>query len=169
MDCSNCIGLLFGSFDPLHEGHLMMARYAHVEKGLSEIWLVVTPLSPGKRHRVLTSAVIRLENVRQAIQNYQYFKTIDIEFRLPQPNYTIDTIQALKRDFPEVKFVLMIGSDQWLNFSKWHKSSEIKELLEIWIFPRKGYEVEVPIPQGVKLLTSPVVPVSSTQIREINK
>ncbi len=159
-------GLLCGTFDPLHNGHLSIANYACEREGLDEVWLVVSPQSPGKMKRSITNEYSRLEMVQQLLEGNSLIKCCDIEFDLPRPSFLINTVLALKEEYPTREFVLLLGSDQWIHFHKWYKSNEILNEVLVWIYPRTGYEVDELIkPENVKQLNAPVLDISSTSIR----
>ncbi len=159
-------GLLCGTFDPLHNGHLSIANYACDGRGLDEVWLVVSPQSPGKMNRSITNEYLRLEMVQQFLEGNSRIKCCDIEFDLPRPSFLINSVLALKEAFPTREFVLLLGSDQWIHFHKWYKSNEILNEVLVWIYPRTGYEINgLKKHENVKQLNAPLMDISSTSIR----
>ena len=149
-------GLFFGSFNPVHNGHLAIARYL-LEKGFCrEVWFVVSPQNPLKQNAELLDENKRLEILR---------KVCDAEFRLPRPSYTWNTLQVLKKEYPEKSFALVIGGDNLRNFHLWRNYKEILNHYRIFVYPRPGVEVPGTIPEGVTLVNAPLAAVSSTEIR----
>ena len=134
-------GLFSGSFNPIHMGHLMLANYI-VPYFLQEIWFVVTPHSPLKKRESLLSDAVRLEMVRLALEDYPTMRVSDVEFYMPRPSYTIDTLNLLSELHPERKFSLIIGGDNWLLFDRW------KDYKLIWSLPLIVY----PTGENVQIL-----------------
>ena len=165
------IALFFGSFNPFHLGHLLLGEYLVNNKLFDEVWYVVSPCNPLKNQTELIDENIRLEMLIGAIHHYSQLKATDLEFTMPIPSYTIDTLRVLSTNFPTNKFTLIIGSDNALVFDKWKNYNELLENFEIVVYPRTGYEfneVAKVYPQ-MKLLNTPIYDISSTQIRELIK
>jgi nicotinate-nucleotide adenylyltransferase len=164
-------GLFFGSFNPIHIGHLILASYMVEFGGLKETWFVVSPHNPLKEKKNLLDDYQRLEMVRLAIDDSTKFKAIDIEFKLPQPNYTIDTLTHLKEKYPKKEFVLIIGEDNLKNFKKWKNWEQLLEQYELYVYPRKweGEKSDFQNHPKVKLLPAPVLEISSSFIRKAIK
>lgn len=162
-------GIFSGSFNPIHIGHLALANYLCEFEGLDEVWFLVTPHNPLKEKADLWPDEFRLKLVRAAIEDYPKFKASDFEFTLPQPSYTINTLNALSRHYPDRKFHLIIGSDNWLTFNRWYKADEILANYPLIIYPRPGYSVDFDsranLPTNVVLSQAPVFDISSTFIR----
>ena len=116
------IGLYFGSFNPVHIGHLLVATHIKEAAKLDEVWLVVSPQNPFKINTYLINAAHRLQMVKLATENVNYFKVSDIEFQLPKPSYTHHTIKQLKQQFPTHQFSLIIGSDNINKFDEWKEA-----------------------------------------------
>lgn len=137
------IGIFGGSFDPLHKGHLAVARAALIEGGLDEVWLMVSPQNPLKRERTMSPESDRLSMVRialkESLDDYEQklIKVSDFEFSLPRPSFTINTLQALSAKFPDSHFVVIIGEDNLRNLSQWRSSREIIENYGIIVYPRQ--------------------------------
>lgn len=161
------IGVFSGSFNPIHIGHLALANYLCEYEGLGEVWFVVSPCNPFKQGNRLMPDELRLQLVQMAIADYPRFRASDIEFGLPRPSYTINTLNELKRQHPEHTFHLIMGSDNWPGFPRWYKSEEILAQHGLLIYPRPGYPIdENALPSGVRRVNSPVFEISSTFIRE---
>ena len=159
--------LFFGSFNPVHTGHTQLAEYL-IDKGIAdEVWFVVSPCNPLKNQADLLDEYIRLDMLILAIQHQPKFKACDIEFDLPVPSYTIDTLHALSAQYPDKQFALMIGSDNALVFDQWKNPQQILSEYPVFVYPRSGFdfaEVCVLYPQ-MQLLDTPYFEISSTQIR----
>ena len=163
------VGLLGGSFNPVHIGHTALAKY-FVDNGVvDEVWLMVSPQNPFKQNSGLIDEKHRLAMTSLAADNLERVHVCDAELRLPKPSYTWRTLEYLTKDFPDHTFTLIIGSDNWLVFDKWAHHEEILHLYNICVYPRPGYEVAATteLPDNVRLLNSPLYDVSSTDIRSI--
>ncbi len=161
------IGIFGGSFNPIHNGHIAVARCALEEARLDEVWFVVSPHNPFKQHAALMDDNLRLRMVRAALQNEQGLVCSDYEFRLPQPSYMCNTLRALAEDYPSDTFSLLIGADNWGAFPQWRDSSYILAHHRILIYPRRGCEIEPKeLPAGVEYLPSPNLDISATDIRQ---
>ena len=129
-------GLFGGSFNPIHNGHIKLAKQLKQRAGLDEVWLMVSPLNPLKQSEDLLDDEARLEMAREAVKNESGIIVSDYEMHLPKPSYTWNTLEALKRDFPDREFVLMIGGDNWTLFDKWYRADDIKKNYEIVVYTR---------------------------------
>lgn len=162
------VGLFFGSFNPVHTGHLIIANYMADYTGLDEIWLIVSPQNPFKESDELLDENARFELLNLAIQDDKRLKALDIEFHLDRPSYTIHTLSHLRKLYPEVNFTLIIGGDNLQNFHKWKDYEEILRNHKVFVYARAGI-VEKPLlsnnPQ-IKLFEVPLLNISSTYIRE---
>ena len=155
-----------GSFDPVHVGHLSLASEV-VASGLArEVWFVVSPQNPHKEACRLSDENIRLQMVQLAIEGNEKFKASDFEFNLPRPSYTISTLSALEKEFPDREFILLVGADNWEKFDKWYRHEEILAQYRIIVYPRDNSDVPE-LPDGVIWLQAKLHDVSSTQIREL--
>jgi len=162
------IALYFGSFNPVHLGHTKLAEHLIKKRLVDEVWFVVSPCNPLKEQKDLINEYLRLDMLMLAIRDQKNFKASDIEFTMPVPSYTIDTLQKFSSEYPELNFSLMIGSDNALVFDKWKNYNDILNKFSIFVYPRNGYDfnkVENIYPQ-MKLLNTPYYDISSTQIRE---
>ena len=130
------IGLFFGTFNPIHIGHLTIANHMVEYTDLDQVWFVVTPHSPFKKKNSLLDDHQRLEMVYRAVKDYPKLRQSDIEFNLPQPNYTINTLSYLEEKYPEHFFALIMGEDNLKSFHKWKNYRVILELHDIYVFPR---------------------------------
>lgn len=130
------IGLFFGSFNPVHNGHLMIANWMAEFADLEQVWFVVSPLNPFKLRQNLLADYHRIELANRAIGDYPKFRASNIESKLPKPSYTIDTLTYLKEKYPDDQFTLIIGSDQLQEFHRWKNSEQILEQYRILVYPR---------------------------------
>lgn len=155
-----------GSFDPIHVGHLSLASEV-VASGLAgEVWFLVSPQNPHKEACRLSDENVRMQMVQLAIEGNEKFKASDFEFTLPRPSYTINTLSALEKAFPDREFVLLIGADNWEKFDRWYRHEEILAQYEIIVYPREN-SLKPELPAGVTWLSAKLHDVSSTQIREL--
>ena len=129
-------GIFGGSFNPIHNGHISLARQLKEREGLDEVWLMVSPQNPLKQSSDLLDDEARLEMARKALEGVEGIIASDYEMHLPRPSYTWNTLQALSRDYPKREFVLMIGGDNWDHFDRWYRSEDIKANYEIVVYTR---------------------------------
>jgi nicotinate-nucleotide adenylyltransferase len=166
------IGLFFGSFNPIHIGHVAIAGYVLDHSDLDEVWFVVSPLNPLKNQSDLASDNHRLEMVRLAVEEInQNIKVCDIEMSMPRPSYTIDTVNLLKKEYPNKEFAVIMGADSLDSITKWKSYEELIESNRIIVYPRIGSNLEVlKAEYNVETIDAPIVEISSTFIRKsINK
>ncbi len=165
------VGLFSGSFNPIHIGHLALANWLCEFTDLDEVWFMVTPHNPLKEKDGLMDDQLRLDMVERAIENYPKFKACDLEFHLPQPSYTISTLEALNEKYPDQSFTLIIGSDNWSCFNKWKDYQKILSDYELIVYPRLGSKpvINSSLYPNVKLVNAPIIEISSTFIRESMK
>ena len=160
------IGLFFGSFNPIHNGHLIIANYICETTDLDKVWLVVSPQNPLKLKDTLLKEYDRLHLINLAIDNNKNLKASSIEFKLPRPSYTIDTLTHLKEKYPQHTFVLIMGSDNLVTLHKWKNYELLLKNYEIMVYRRRGFE-ENPYPQHrVSILDFPYLDISATFIRD---
>ncbi len=163
------IGLYFGTFNPIHIGHLIIANHLAEFSGLDQVWLVVTPHNPHKQKSSLLNDYHRLEMVHLATEDYPKLKPSNIEFKLIQPNYTVDTLAYLQEKHPEHTFSLIMGEDNLNSFHKWKNYEIILERHEIYIYPRvidTKIENELANHPKIHSVDAPIVEISSTFIRK---
>lgn len=154
-----------GSFDPIHVGHLALAREVCARGLASEVWFMVSPQNPHKQGHVMTDENLRLKMVQLAIGNNPEFKACDFEFALPRPSYTIKTLEALECRYPQREFRLLIGADNWEKFDRWYKGDEILERYGVVVYPRGSEDAPV-LPTNAVWLPAALHDVSSTDVRE---
>lgn len=160
------VGLLFGSFNPIHMGHIAIANYMAESTDLAQIWLVVSPQNPLKEKKSLADAKKRFAQVKKAIGKHSKIKVCDVEFKLPQPSYTIHTLEVLKKKYPKNKFTLIIGSDNLRLFHKWKNYEKILKDYRMYVYPRTGYDGgEWKNHPKIKFADATKIDVSSTLIR----
>ncbi len=164
------IGLYFGSFNPMHIGHLSICRYLIERTSIDQLRLVVSPRNPLKGRAYASNARQRLENVKDAVKRADFgMKVIvcDIEYQLSPPLYTINTLRKLREREPLNNFILVMGADNLAIIEQWHKWQELIQEFRIWVYPRTGYDTEaLCIKYGVQILRAPLIEISSTQIRD---
>nr|WP_293565898.1 nicotinate (nicotinamide) nucleotide adenylyltransferase [Prevotella sp.] len=160
------VGIFGGSFNPIHTGHIALAKSLCQQAGLDEVWLMVSPMNPFKKEATdLLTDKLRLEMAEQAIADEPKLKACDYEFHMPKPSYTWHTLQALSQDFPNVSFTLLIGGDNWTSFDKWFHHEDILSHYPIVVYPRKGCDIGK-VPSGVTIVETPLLNISSTEIRQ---
>ena len=160
------VGLFFGSFNPIHIGHMAIAGYIVEFTDLDQVWFVVSPHNPHKQKETLLEFHHRLEMVHLAVGNDPHFRVSDIEYRMPQPSYTIDTLSYLAEKYPETEFGLIIGADNLKNFHKWKNSNKIIEKYHRYLYPRSDSEViDIQSHPNSSLVIAPKIEISSSFIR----
>ena len=160
------VGLFFGSFNPIHNGHLMLANYLAEYGDMDEIWFVVSPQNPFKDKKSLLADRHRLYMVEMAIKDDERFQVCDIEFYMPQPSYTIDTLTRLQERHPNTDFYLICGMDNIESFKKLKNYEMILQYHHLMVYPRKGYSSNVLVEHpSVTVVEAPEIEVSSTFIR----
>ncbi len=162
------IGLYFGSFNPIHNGHLIIANYIANNSELEQVWLVVSPQNPFKKSAVLLNEYDRLFLARIAVEDEPRLKVSDVEFKLPQPSYTIDTLIYLEEKFPQNEFSIIMGSDSYQNLHKWKNTDLILKKYSIIVYERPGHKIREEEIKGtrIKLLKAPLLEISATTIRQ---
>ncbi|HNW88955.1 MAG TPA: nicotinate (nicotinamide) nucleotide adenylyltransferase [Bacteroidales bacterium] len=160
------IGLYFGSFNPIHKGHLAIARYLLKTSGLDEVWFVISPQSPFKSEESLLDDDQRYEMVLLSIKNNKRLRACNIEFALPKPSYTISTLKALHEKYPEKSFSIIMGSDNLDSFHKWKNYEDIITNFRIYVYPRHGSDGgRFKSHPSVCWINAPLLDISSTAIR----
>lgn len=161
------IGLFGGSFNPIHFGHVRLARHLLAQAGLDEVWFVVSPQNPLKQQHDLLDDEVRLEMVEVALRREKNMRASDVEFRLPKPSYTWNTLEMLGKECPDDEFVLLIGGDNWERFHLWHRAEEIQKKFSIVVYPRAGSTIDPQsLPPTVHIVHTPLINISSTMVRE---
>ncbi len=164
------IGLFFGSFNPIHVGHMVLANYMLEFTDLEKVWFVISPHNPLKKKSSLLHERHRLQMVQIAIEDNNKLKASDVEFKLPQPSYTVNTLVYLKEKYPEHDFVLIMGGDNLGSFHKWKNYEEILKHHELYVYPRQeSVETELGKHEKVRSVPAPRMEISSTMIRQAIK
>jgi nicotinate-nucleotide adenylyltransferase len=167
MELNNKTGLFFGSFNPIHQGHLMIANYMVEFTDISQVWFIVSPHNPLKEKISLLADYHRLAMVNIAVEDDARFRASNIEFHLPQPSYTIDTLSCLSEKYPEKEFVLICGSDTLPSFSKWKNYEELLTRYHLYIYPRPETEASpFDLHPHIHFIRAPLIGVSSSFIRQ---
>ncbi len=160
-------GIFSGSFNPIHIGHLALANWLCEFEGLDEVWFLVTPQNPFKERETLFDDSLRLEMTRAAVSGYSKFKVSDIEFHLPKPSYSVNTLHVLSQTYPDREFYFIMGADNWELFPRWKNHEEILSRYKLLVYPRKGHVISIPPAcPNVKRVDAPLMEISSTFIRE---
>jgi nicotinate-nucleotide adenylyltransferase len=163
------IGLYFGTFNPIHVGHLIIANHIAENADLEQVWLVVTPHNPHKKKETLLDDYHRLQMVHLATEDYPKLKPSDIEFKLSQPNYTVNTLVHLEEKYPDHEFSMIMGEDNLKSLHKWKNFEVLLQNHEIYVYPRLSPEQEnseLKNHSKVHLINAPIVEISSTFIRK---
>ena len=150
-------GIFGGSFNPIHNGHIALAKAAQEQCGLDEVWLMVSPQNPLKQETDLLADNLRYDMVQQALQGVDGIVASDYEFHLPKPSYTWNTLQHLSKDYPNRQFTLIIGGDNWAHFERWRRWKDILRHYNVAVYPRDQY---------IGTFDAPLLDVSSTEIRQ---
>ncbi len=160
------VGLYFGSFNPIHTGHCIIANHLLMDTDLEQVWLIISPQNPFKPAHTLLNEYHRLHLAQVAVEDAANLKASDIELHLPKPSYTIDTLTHLQEKYPQHKFVVIMGSDSFHNLPKWKNPEIIKKNYEIYVYLRPGYPVNEGNHPKIKVLEAPLLQISSTHIRD---
>lgn len=160
------IGLYFGSFNPIHIGHLIIANHVLNETAIKKIWFIVSPQNPLKESKSLLNEFDRLHLVRLATQDDNRIKCSDIEFNLPKPSYTSNTLAFLTEKYPEHQFSIIMGSDSYQNLPHWKNYEVIINNYDIYVYSREGYEVKDVFTRQPLILNAPKIEISASQIRQ---
>lgn len=171
------VGLFFGSFNPIHTGHLIVANFMVEDTDLDEVWFVVSPRNPFKSSKSLLHEFDRIDMVERAIEDNPKFKAIDIEFHLPKPSYTITTLVQLREKYPQHQFILILGEDNLYSFPRWRNHAQILENHPLYIYPRpqrktaenKENNAKILDHPHVKKVDAPLIEISATMIRQFVK
>ena len=161
------VGLYFGSFNPIHHGHLIIAQHILEHTTLKEVWFVVSPQNPFKHSSSLLNEHHRFFLVQEAIEGETRMRASNVEFSLPKPSYTADTLAYLREQYPQHTFHLIMGSDSFQNFGKWKNPENILANHPVIIYKRPGFEVTETHKGNIQVLAAPLLEISSTHIREL--
>ncbi len=166
MEESKTIGILGGSFNPVHAGHMMLASYLSQWGYVDEVWLTLSPRNPLKEPGDLLPDMKRLSMLNIAVKGATKIDICDIELTMPKPSYTINTLELLRERYPDYKFKLIIGSDNWRIFDQWRDAQRILDEFGVIVYLRPGYPVEQRHIVGLEVVDAPMMNVSSTFIRD---
>lgn len=161
------IGLYFGSFNPIHTGHLIIANHVINETDLQKIWFVLSPQNPFKKATSLLNEYDRLHLVQKAIETNDSFRAVDIEFSLPKPSYTVHTLEYLKEKYPLYSFTVIMGSDSFQNLPNWKNADVILKNYPLVVYKRPGFEINKNRHQEIQVMKAPLLEISATHIREL--
>ena len=161
------IGLYFGSFNPVHIGHLIIASYIADHTDLEQVWFVVSPQNPLKKETSLLNEQHRKHLIDLSIEGEKKLKTSNVEFKLPKPSYTIDTLTYLDEQYPRHQFSMIMGSDSFSNIKRWKNYEVLLKNYHIYIYERPGFKVAANPDSRITLLRAPLLEISSTHIREL--
>ena len=167
------IGLFFGSFNPIHIGHLILANYILENSDMDELWFVVSPQNPFKDKKSLLTDHNRLDMVQLAVKNYPKMRASNVEFSLPKPSYTIDTLTYLKEKYPNYSFALIMGEDNLDSLPKWKNAEKLMSDYQIIVYPRtfegEKKDSEYLQHENVSIVNAPIIELSATEIRTMIK
>lgn len=163
------IGLYFGSFNPIHVGHLIIANHIAYHTDCEEVWLVVSPQNPLKPSKVLLNEYDRLFLTEMAVEKEPRLRVTNIEFSLPKPSYTIDTLTFMSEKYPQHQFAVIIGSDSLNNLPRWKNYQQLLESYPIFVYERPGFEIKAQDADRVTICDAPLLDISSSLIRKLIK
>lgn len=166
MALDETIGILGGSFNPVHIGHLMLAQYIREWGYVDKVWLTLSPQNPLKQVADVIPDMKKLAMLHKATKDIKGIETCDIELSMPRPSYTIDTLDTLSHRYPAKKFKLIIGSDNWAVFKKWKDWERILDNYSVLVYPRPGYPVTWEQNDGMEVVNAPLLDISSTFVRK---
>jgi len=161
------VGLYFGSFNPIHNGHLIIANHLAQEGNLQEVWFVLSPQNPFKKNNSLLNENHRFFLLQEAIEGEVKLKSSKVEFTLPRPSYTIDTLTYLAEKYPGHTFHIIMGSDSFQNLAKWKNGELIARTYPLIIYKREGFEIKNDINASITIADAPLLNISSTRIRDM--
>ena len=162
------IGLYFGTFDPIHLGHINIANFLIDNALVEKVWFVVTPENPEKSSNSLTNFMHRYEMVKIQVKDNNNLLASDIELNLKRPNYTIDSLRYISKTYPDNSFSLIIGEDNFVNFKKWREYKEIMSYYKIYVYPRKTRlktDMKLIMSNNIEMIEAPLIDLTSTNIR----
>ena len=161
------IGLYFGSFNPIHIGHLIIANHLTNHTDLQEVWFIVSPQNPFKNANSLLNENQRLNLIKTAIEGETRLRASNVEFKLPKPSYTINTLTYLAEKYPNHEFVLIMGSDGFQNLPQWKNGETILKNYPIYIYKRPGFDIINNFNADISVMDAPLLDISSTRIRDL--
>ena len=161
------IGLYFGSFNPIHTGHLIVASHVLNETDIDRLWFVVSPQNPFKQSSTLLNEYDRFHLIQLAIEGDERMKASDIEFALPKPSYTVNTLAYLTEKYPAREFSIVMGSDSYQNLPSWKNAEAIISNYRLLVYERPGFEVTETIGLAVEVMKAPLLQISATHIRKL--
>jgi nicotinate-nucleotide adenylyltransferase len=161
------IGLYFGSFNPVHTGHLIIASYFAQNTDLDQVWFVVSPQNPLKSENGLLNENHRKYLIDLAIEGEFRLRSSNVEFKLPRPSYTIDTMTYIQEFYPQHQFSILMGSDSYSNIHRWKNYEVLLKNYPIYLYPRTGFEVKVHPGSRIREVEAPLLEISSTLIRSL--
>jgi len=160
------IGLYFGSFNPVHTGHLIIANHVLEHSGIDKIWFVLSPHNPLKEAHTLLNEYDRLHLAELAIADNPKFRASNVEFSLPRPSYTIDTLTYLTEKFPQEKFSVIMGSDSFQNIRRWKNYEQLMAQYKVIVYNRPGFAAQLPASGDVQIMDAPLLEISASFIRK---
>ncbi|ULQ55634.1 nicotinate-nucleotide adenylyltransferase [Flavihumibacter rivuli] len=161
------IGLYFGSFNPIHIGHCIIANQMATHSDLDQVWLVISPQNPFKPSAGLLNEYHRLHLAKLAIEGAEGLRASDIELHLPRPSYTIDTLTYLQEKFPQHSFAIIMGSDGLQNLRKWKNAEVLIRDYDLYVYPRPGFPIDPQISSRLHTINAPLLDISATAIRQM--
>jgi nicotinate-nucleotide adenylyltransferase len=159
------IGLYFGSFNPVHVGHLIIGSFVANNTDVDQVWFVVSPQNPLKKSNTLLNEYHRFHLVQLAVEKDEQLKTSNIEFKLPRPSYTIDTLTYLHEKYSDYDFAVIMGSDSFQNIYKWKNYEQLLKNYSLYVYVRPGFDV-TNTAENIKVLNAPLLEISSTLLRQ---
>ncbi len=162
------VGIYGGSFNPIHNGHVQLGDELVAQGAVNELWYVVSPQNPFKVNQQLMPDDLRLHLTNLALEGHKGLKVCDVEYRLPKPSYMFHTLEALRKENPEVEFRLVIGADNLERFQQWYRADDILACHKLIVYPRPGYPL-TDVPSYATVAKTSLIDISSTQIREALK
>ena len=165
MALEETIGIMGGSFNPVHIGHLMLAQYVREWGYVDKVWLTLSPQNPMKNTLDMMPDMKRLAMLNKSTKDAAGIETCDIELSMPRPSYTINTLDTLSHRYPLKKFKLIIGSDNWAVFKRWKDWERILEDYSVLVYPRTGFPVPEQPVDGMEVIDAPIIDISSTFVR----
>lgn len=161
------VGLYFGSFNPVHNGHLIIAQHILNETDLEQVWFIISPQNPFKQQKSLLNEYDRLHLASIAIEGSINLKASDIEFKLPKPSYTINTLVYLLEKYPNHNFAIIMGSDSLQNLKEWKNADQIMNGFPVYVYERRGFAISNPGVKELHKTSAPMLDISSTHIRNL--